>query len=167
MKTKGNRARALVAGDRIAVVAPSGPVDRIALAAGIAVLEDAGFVVEMPRERPPWRIFSGTDEERLDELQAALDAPEIQAVWLARGGYGLNRILPMLRLSDPLLARKWVIGFSDATALLTAVEAAGGHAIHGPMVAHDLVREAEGAGFRHLLDLTAGRGWSVPIPTIF
>ena len=167
MKTKGNRARALVAGDRIAVVAPSGPVDRIALAAGIAVLEGAGFVVEMPRERPPWRIFSGTDEERLDELQAALDAPDIQAVWLARGGYGLNRILPMLRLSDPLLARKWVIGFSDATALLTAIEAAGGHAIHGPMVAHDLVREAEGAGFRHLLDLTAGRGWSVPIPTIF
>jgi muramoyltetrapeptide carboxypeptidase len=167
MESKRNRVRALVAGDRIAVVAPSGPVDSEALEAGVAVLEGAGFVVQGPLERPSWRIFSGTDEERLGELQAALDAPDIGAVWLARGGYGLNRILPRLRLSNRVAREKLVIGFSDATALLTAVEAAGGRAIHGPMVAHDLVREAASGGLAHLLDLTGGGDWSVPIPTVF
>lgn len=167
MENRGNRAHGLVTGDRIAVVAPSGPVDRDALAAGIAVLQQAGFVVEAPVERPLWRLFAGTDEERLGELQAAFDAPEVRAVWLARGGYGLNRLLPRLRLSDRVAREKLVIGFSDATALLTAVEAAGGHAIHGPMVAHDLVREAEGGGLSHLLRLAEGESdWTIPIPTV-
>ena len=166
MQSTGNRPGALVAGDRIAVVAPSGPVDVEALAAGLAVLREAGFEVKAPGNRPPWRIFSGTDAERLAELQDAIDSPEIRAVWMARGGYGLNRLLPQLRLTGPAIREKLLIGFSDATALLTAVEAAGGRAIHGPMVAHDLVREASGSGLAHLLELAAGKSdWSVAIPT--
>ena len=166
MDSTGNRNQTGVDGRRVAVVAPSGPVDQDALAAGEDVLRKAGFTVSLPTDRPVWRIFSGTDADRLAELQAALDDPDVEVVWMARGGYGLNRLLPQLRLSADILHGKLVIGFSDATALLTAVDAAGGRAIHGPMVAHDLVREAASGGFAHFLSLAAGRSdWSVPIPT--
>jgi len=155
----------LVRGDRIAVVAPSGGVDEGRLAAGVEVLRARGFRVSGPVRRAPFRLFSGRDEERRAELLAAFDAPEVTAVWFARGGYGMNRLLPKL---DParLSARpKLCIGFSDATALLQWLVHAGVHAVHGPMVAHDLVREDASGGLDHLLAIAGGAvDWTVPVP---
>jgi len=157
---------ALREGDRIAVVAPSGGVDPSLLAAGIAVLEGRGFRVSPPARREPYRLFSGRDAERREELLAAFADPDVRAVWFARGGYGMNRLLPGLEAEWLREHARICIGFSDATAFLQwLVHGAGVTALHGPMVAHDLLREETAGGLEHLLALAAGASdWSVPIP---
>lgn len=153
-------------GDRVAVIAPSGGVDPERLAAGIRVLEARGFRVSAPTPRQPYRLFSGRDEERRAEILRAFEDPEVRAVWFARGGYGMNRLLPGL---DPGWLRehaKLCIGFSDASAFLQWLVAAGVPALHGPMVAHDLVREAGAGGLDHLLAIARGASaWRVPVAT--
>jgi muramoyltetrapeptide carboxypeptidase len=157
---------ALRPGDRVAVVTPSGKVDAERLAEGAAVLEGLGFEVVLPPPAPGYRYFAASDEERRRQLLAAFAAPEVRAVWCARGGYGVARFLPKV---DPVWVRqhaKLCIGFSDATALLQfLVQGAGVGALYGPMVAHDLLVQREAGTLAHLLALAAGESrWSVPVP---
>jgi muramoyltetrapeptide carboxypeptidase len=79
-------------------------------------------------------FLAGPDEARLAELVEALRDPEARAVVMARGGYGLLRLLPHL---DPNLLRqhpKPIVGFSDGTALLAFAARAGVASVHGPVV---------------------------------
>ena len=124
----------LAPGDPVRVIAPSGPVPREAFAAGIEVLrarydvrhDDGVFARE--------GYLAGSDERRLAELTAALADPDARAIVMARGGYGLLRLLPFV---DPgvLAARpRPIVGFSDGTALLAFAARAGSRSIHGPVV---------------------------------
>jgi muramoyltetrapeptide carboxypeptidase len=61
--------------------------------------------------------FGGTDQERLMDLQILLDDHTVKAIMCARGGYGVNRILDQLNFARFKKQPKWVIGFSDITAL--------------------------------------------------
>ena len=63
--------------------------------------------------------FSGTDEERCDELQAMLDDPSINAILFGRGGYGMSRIIDQLDFKKFKKIPKWLIGFSDITVMHT------------------------------------------------
>lgn len=160
------RPRALRKGDLLAVPSPSGPVAPDALRAGIALLEGRGFRVRPPRGGEPHRIFAASDEERLSELRDAFADPEVAAIWPARGGYGLTRLLPEL---PPAFLRehpKLVIGFSDATALLIPlVQQAGVAAVHGPMVAHELADPRQAPALDPLFELLAGGAeWELPVP---
>lgn len=157
---------ALRRGDRVAVVTPSGPVDPARLARGVALLEELGFRVALPGPLVPWRLFAARDAERRAQLESAFADPEVRAVWCARGGYGVARFLPAI---DPAWLRrqaKLCIGFSDATALLQLlVQGAGVAALHGPMVAMDLVAQREAGTLDHLLAVLAGAdSWRVPVP---
>ncbi|MFN7708082.1 MAG: LD-carboxypeptidase [Sphingobacteriia bacterium] len=78
-------------------------------------------------------VLAGTDADRLADLQAALDHPTAQAIWCGRGGYGTSRLLDALDWTAYRRQPKWVVGFSDTTALLAAALAAGGYALHGVM----------------------------------
>lgn len=79
-------------------------------------------------------FLAGSDEQRADELNRALRDPDVRALWLARGGYGLLRILPLLDAEALRADPKPIIGFSDATALLGwAYRVAGVRSIHGPV----------------------------------
>jgi muramoyltetrapeptide carboxypeptidase len=126
--------RRLAPGDVVRVVAPAGPVPREGFLAGAEILgrryqlrhDDALFSRE--------GYLAGPDERRLAELTAALADPDARAVVLARGGYGLLRILPFL---DPAALRARpvpIVGFSDGTALLAHAARAGVAAVHGPVV---------------------------------
>ena len=61
--------------------------------------------------------FSGTDEQRLNELQAMLDDDRIKAILCGRGGYGVTRIIDQLDFTRFKKNPKWIIGFSDITVL--------------------------------------------------
>src|SRR5206468_6888430 len=78
--------------------------------------------------------LAASDDQRADELAAMLADPDVRAIVMARGGYGLMRILD--RLDPSVLQRdpKPIVGFSDGTALLAWAHAAGVRGIHGPMV---------------------------------
>ncbi len=121
-------------GDVVRIVAPSGPVPRPGFMAGAERLaaryqlryDEALFSRE--------GYLAGSDERRLDELRAALTDPEARAVIMARGGYGLARILPFL---DPAWLRARpipIVGFSDGTTLLAYAARAGVVSVHGPVV---------------------------------
>lgn len=118
-------------GSRIAVVAPSGAFDDDRLAAGLAVLESWGHHPKvLPGARSRWRYLAGDDETRLADLLAAFTGP-FDAVWMARGGYGLLRLLPLLPVPSLRLP---FLGFSDGTALLNPLALAGGAAVHAPVL---------------------------------
>ncbi len=160
------RPAALRPGDRIAVVAGSGLLDPGQVDAGLALLRARGFDVVAAPLREPNRYMAAPDRERLEDLVAAFADPSVRAVWCARGGYGMVRLLPGLDPAWLRERRKLVIGYSDATALLAhMVQGAGVAALHGPMVASDLQRQADCGALDHLLAIAAGTtDWSIPVP---
>jgi muramoyltetrapeptide carboxypeptidase len=78
--------------------------------------------------------LAGDDDHRAAELNACLRDPEVRAIILARGGYGIMRILPQLDAPALRADPKVIVAYSDGTALLAwALRAAGVRGIHGPM----------------------------------
>ena len=77
--------------------------------------------------------FSGTEEERLSDLQFGIDHPDVRAILCARGGYGSIRILDRINWANVLLEPKWVIGFSDITVFHHRLQKLGIQSIHATM----------------------------------
>ncbi|GAA3714281.1 LD-carboxypeptidase [Streptomyces tremellae] len=135
------RPRRLAPGDRVAVVAPSGPVPEERLLAGLDVLRGWGLEpVAAPHaldRHPRFGYLAGGDADRAADLTAAWCDPDIAAVFCARGGYGAQRMADLLdwdamRTAEP----KAFVGFSDITALHEAFATRLGVAtLHGPMTA--------------------------------
>jgi muramoyltetrapeptide carboxypeptidase len=116
-------------------VAPAGPLleqDDIARAEALCRALDYDPVLGA-HARGHFGYFSGTDEERLADLNAALQDPAIDAVWCIRGGYGVTRILDGIDFEALVRRPRPVVGYSDITALLAGVvRRAGMIAFHGP-----------------------------------
>lgn len=110
-------------------MAPSGPFERSAFERGLACLASRYAPVFTERIFAQTRYLAGPDDERLAELQSALDDDSIRAVFAARGGYGAQRLLPRLRLGA-----KPLVGFSDVTALHAAAQRAGLRSVHAPVL---------------------------------
>lgn len=121
-------------GDKVAVVATARVIDADAVKAGINAIESWGLRVASGRSLyNQHHLFAGTDEQRLTDLQWALDDSEIKAIFCARGGYGTSRILDSLRWSRFLKYPKWVCGFSDVTSLLCHIQGLGWACLHSSM----------------------------------
>lgn len=123
-------------GDSIAIVCPAGYMPAEKVAACISTLKKWGYKVAKGktvggRSR---NYFSGTDEERLADLQQYLDDPQTKAILCGRGGYGTTRILDRIDWTRFKKHPKWIIGFSDLTVLHgfmhSRLEIAS---LHGPM----------------------------------
>lgn len=130
-------------GATIAVVAPASPCPADLLSQVSALIEARGWRARLypgcsPGEAPHDYLAAG-DDQRLADLQAALDDPTVAAVWCLRGGYGSNRLLPRLDLSGLQARPKPLLGYSDITALHALFDRAGLLALHAPMPASDLV----------------------------
>jgi muramoyltetrapeptide carboxypeptidase len=134
--------RALPEPATIGVCAPSGKVDEAALDAGVAWLQDLGHTVVVPPQTThEWRYFAGYDDERVAGLHALIDAPAIDMVIAARGGYGLSRVLHRIDWSRVAESGKIFVGFSDFTAFnMAAYACANLLTFHGPMLAVDFGR---------------------------
>ncbi|MBL4889065.1 MAG: LD-carboxypeptidase [Candidatus Lindowbacteria bacterium] len=126
---------------KVALVNPSSPLDQERLELGKTVLREicsqSLTILEGKSMGKTCGYLAGNDEERIDDLDWAFGS-DADIVWLARGGFGTTRLLDRLNWSAYAASNKRLIGFSDATALLTTFAAHGGGAIHGPMVAADL-----------------------------
>jgi muramoyltetrapeptide carboxypeptidase len=124
----------LFEGATVAVIAPASPPKPGGLDAGIAELQSWGMrVLEGRHLRTPFSHHALSIKERTEDLLWALTDPQIDIVWLARGGYGCMQCLPFLPADLP--TQRTVIGFSDATSLFGALSQRGYHnLIHGPMV---------------------------------
>lgn len=123
-------------GDTIAIVAPSGILKNRSeeIQKAKALLESWGLQVVVGKHVfKQNKHFAGTDDERCEDLQNALDDKSIKAIWCARGGYGTVRILDKLDYSKFRENPKWVIGYSDITALHNQLHNEGFESIHAMM----------------------------------
>jgi muramoyltetrapeptide carboxypeptidase len=105
-------------GDTIGILCPSGYMSYERASAAIETLVGWGFnVVPGKTLGKQFNYFSGTDRERLNDLQQMMDDENIKAIFCARGGYGLGRIIDMLSFKKFKKHPKWIIGYSDVTVL--------------------------------------------------
>ena len=111
----------------------------------------------LPAARDRHRYLAGTDAARLSDLLEAFSG-RWDAVWMARGGYGLSRLLPLLKVKR--LAPVPFLGFSDGTALLNPLVRKGRPAVHAPVL-HALAAHNDEASQTHLRALLASGGESV------
>ena len=117
-----NRPGVLEPGDLVALVAPSRPASERGTREAAAYLEQLGYRVEIsPSIHDRHYYLAGTDETRAAELNRVFAAPEIRAVFCARGGFGSGRLLDRLEYDAVRSDPKVVAGFSDSTALLLAL----------------------------------------------
>jgi len=105
------------------------------------VLRAVGWLGHRYRVEFDWRmfrrdgLFAGNDDRRLAELDAALRDPALRAVLVARGGHGLGRIAHLADLAALRQHPKWIVGFSDVTALHAELSRAGYASLHAPNAA--------------------------------
>jgi muramoyltetrapeptide carboxypeptidase len=120
----------LVPGARVAVIAPSSPFDRALVLRGMSFLAER-YQLSFDRDLFERKGFlAGSDERRLAELDARLRDPELGAILVARGGYGLGRIAHQADWAALKRAPKWLVGFSDATVLHSEALAVGVASLH-------------------------------------
>ncbi len=121
-------------GASIAITATARKVSRLEMKACFDYFTKKGFkVVEGEHLYAEDNQFAGSDEQRAASLQQLMDRKDIGAIICARGGYGTQRILPLLDFNTFKAHPKWLVGFSDITCLHAELMRHGIASIHGPM----------------------------------
>jgi muramoyltetrapeptide carboxypeptidase len=159
----------LVPGDLIGIAALSGPVDPKRLEMGLRFLEGLGYrtaVAPNVLETAGTLGLAGDDGARREGYLGLLRDPGVKAILLARGGYGITRILDQLDPAEIARAPKIHCGFSDATALHSFLATRCGLlSFHGPMAAAELSRPLDPLTARFFPSLLEGRGpRELPLP---
>lgn len=107
-------------GDKVALVSPAGCIEPACLERGLSQLTAWGLKPEVgPHVMDRQALFAGRQEDRLHDLQQALDNPDIKAVIATRGGYGTAHLIDHLDFTAFLRQPKWLVGFSDWTVMLS------------------------------------------------
>ncbi|SOE19829.1 muramoyltetrapeptide carboxypeptidase [Spirosomataceae bacterium TFI 002] len=121
-------------GDKVGICSMASAVSEEAITKAVKQLEAKGFEVVLDENILAWEFnFAGNDAIRLHALQSMLDNPEIKAVFSSRGGYGVSKITDDLNFDKFIENPKWIVGFSDITALHMKIQSIGFQSIHGPM----------------------------------
>jgi len=134
--------RRLKKGDLIGLVTPGSSVTEKQLADCITKLQEMGFRTTYNSSvLSEYGYFAGKDQERADELMEMFTREDVDAIWCVRGGYGSIRILDLLDYEQIKKNPKVFIGYSDITALLTAIyQETGLVTFHGPVGISDFNR---------------------------
>lgn len=109
-------------GSTVSITCPAGFISEEDIGPAVLKLKEWGFRIKIGSTVGKKDFgFGGTDAERLQDLQAQLDDPEVNAILFARGGYGAVRIIDNIDFTGFLKNPKWLIGFSDITVLHTHI----------------------------------------------
>lgn len=142
-------------GDRIAIITPASTVKEEFIDGASAYLEEKGFepVVMVGAKGPSDGSYSADLNIRLSDFLTAWEDDSIKAVICGRGGYGAVHLLP--HIPGRLLAEhpKWLVGFSDISALHALSVYQGVMSVHGPMCRH--LKKGDDSG-ENLLDILCG-----------
>jgi muramoyltetrapeptide carboxypeptidase len=130
-------------GDTIAVLSLASPPNKEKVERGIRYLINRGYkVVQAPNIYTKNKYLAFTKEEQVKDLEWAFRNPEIKAIISTRGGYGTHRYLDLIDYQLIKSNPKWLIGYSDITALsLALMEKSNLVSISGPMVAVEMAAE--------------------------
>lgn len=120
--------------DKVAIICMAGKTTTESIRPAIKILENWGLeVIVGETVGAEDGVFGGNDTLRKNDFQKYLDDVHISAIFSARGGYGSTRFLDKINWEKFKESPKWVVGFSDITAVISAINGFGVEAIHGPM----------------------------------
>lgn len=124
----------LQSGDRVALVSPAGAIHSDYIVAAAQTLREWGLCpVIAPNASAVHGYFAGSDEERMHDMQWAMNTEDIRAIFCTRGGYGSMRIVEQLDYSIFQGSPKWLVGFSDITVFHAKLNTLGIESLHAPM----------------------------------
>ncbi|PWN65707.1 S66 peptidase family protein [Chryseobacterium viscerum] len=130
--------KSLKKGDKIAVISPAGAVDATQLEKGIEMIKSRGFEPiigeHLYTKFSNGYNYAGTEQERIKDINWALNDHEIKAVWASRGGYGCQHLIQHLKLKNFIENPKWYIGYSDNTVIQSYLLKKGFVSIHGQTI---------------------------------
>lgn len=130
--------KSLKKGDKIAIISPAGSVEPTQLAKGIEMIKSKGFEPVLGEHLytkfSNGYNYAGTEEQRLKDINWALNDSEISAVWASRGGYGCQHLIHGLNLKEFTKKPKWYIGYSDNTVIQSYLLKKGFASIHGQTI---------------------------------
>ena len=127
----------LTKGDKIAIISPASHILPDYVDGACNAITQMGFQpVVSTHCKGQCGGYSGTIEQRLADFLEALHNPEVKAILCSRGGYGVVHLLEYLSADDIAENAKWLIGFSDISALHAAMVASGVASIHASMAKH-------------------------------
>lgn len=123
-------------GATLGLVAPASPIynpedfDQM-----IINLENLGYKLKLgDHVKDRYGYLAGKDEDRASDFMNMFSHNEVDAVLCVRGGWGCNRILPLLDFEAIKSNPKPLIGFSDITSLHMSIQHKTGLVtFHGPV----------------------------------
>ena len=148
-------------GDTISIIAPSGVLkdyDKY-MDKSISLMESWGLNVVLGSNiYDSYGHFSSSDANRQKDFQNAIDDNKIKAIWCARGGYGAMRIIDKINYDNLLKHPKWVIGYSDITAIHNDIHNLGVESLHGVMSKSLEDISVDDESIKKLKDVIFGKG---------
>ena len=124
-------------GDKVVILSPSGKIDKAFLKGADARLRAWGLRPVLSRHAAgSCGLYAGTAGQRLEDLQEAMDDEDARAILCSRGGYGAVHLLQGLDFGRFRRSPKWLVGFSDITALHCLWQREGFASLHAPMARH-------------------------------
>ncbi|MBN2263498.1 MAG: LD-carboxypeptidase [Prolixibacteraceae bacterium] len=151
-------------GNTIGIVSTASVINQSVVEPAVELLQSLGYKVQLGSYVFSKNgQFAGTDQQRASDLQLMLDNPEVKAIICSRGGYGSLRTSELINWSGFAAKPKWIVGFSDVTALHAKIQQLGIASIHGPMPKHFTDNEQPSVGFRFLIDALNGKKLSYKV----
>lgn len=124
-------------GDKAIIISPSGSMDSQYIDSCDQILQEWGLNVTIaPHTKGQYGRYGGTIEERLSDLQMVMDDVDTKLIFCSRGGYGIVHLLDKLDFGVIKKHPKWIVGYSDITALHLALLQKGIVSLHAPMARH-------------------------------
>jgi muramoyltetrapeptide carboxypeptidase len=144
-------------GDEIRIISTARKISPDELAPAIEFLKSNGYKVSFGKNLfKSEHQFAGSDEERANDLQDALNDADVKVIWMARGGYGTHRIVDKIKLDAFVKNPKWIVGYSDVTVLHSFIyNRTGISTLHATMPVNFLNQTIE--SFIKMIDALSGK----------
>ena len=151
--------------DKSVILSPAGKIEQRFVENAAIVLEKWGSQVEIAEHAlHETGRFAGLAEQRLSDLQKAMDDPDVRLIFCSRGGYGVVHLLDKLNFAEIKKNPKWIVGYSDITALHCALQANGIMSLHAPMAKHFSDEGVEDVAVTYTKDILFGKTVTYRIP---
>lgn len=144
-------------GDRAIILSPSSKIDKSFLKGAKKRLKSWGLEVVMGKHAGSTHgTYAGTIRQRLKDLQEAMDDEKAKVILCSRGGYGAVHLVEQLDFTKFRQHPKWLVGFSDITALHNVFQQHGFASLHAPMARHLTVEPEDDFCTQALKDILFG-----------
>ena len=144
-------------GDKVVIISPSSKIDKQFLKGAKKRIESWGLKVAIGKHAGGSSgRYAGTVKQRLSDLQDAMNDPKVKAIFCSRGGYGVVHLIDKIDFTAFREHPKWLLGFSDITALHNLFQKNGYASLHSLMARHLTVEPEDDPCVAYLKDILFG-----------